>query len=118
MNEAKIILANEVTKLCRSSEAAEKVSLSSANLFDNSKADENLPSIEVTCSEISFIDALKTLNFLKTSGEARRLIRGNGAKINDIVINDENYTLSDKDYKNGKVKISYGKKKHGLLILN
>ena len=35
-----------------------------------------------------------------------------------ILINDENYTLSGKDYENGKVKISYGKKKHGLLILS
>ena len=73
--------------------------------------------MEVTNSEISFIDALKILNFLKSNGEARRLIRGNGAKINDVVINDEKYILSNKDYKNGKVKISYGKKKHGLLIL-
>ncbi len=117
INEAKIILANEVTKLCRSSEAADKIALSSARLFSNSETDDTLPSVEVTNSEISFIDALKKLNFLKTNGEARRLIRGNGAKINNIVINDENYTLSNKDYKNGKVKISYGKKKHGLLIL-
>ena len=73
---------------------------------------------EITNSEISFIDALKILNFLKSSGEARRLIRGNGAKINDVIINNENYTLSNKDYQNGKVKISYGKKKHGLLILS
>ena len=117
INEAKIILANEVTKLCRSSEAADKISSSSAKLFSNSETDDTLPSVEVTNSEISFIDALKILNFLKSNGEARRLIRGNGAKINDVVINDENYTLSNKDYKNGKVKISYGKKKHGLLIL-
>ena len=74
--------------------------------------------MKVNNYEISFIEALKILNFLKTNGEARRLIRGNGAKINDVVINNENYTLSNKDYKNGKVKISYGKKKHGLLILN
>ena len=117
INEAKIILANEVTKLCRSSEAAYKIASSSAKLFSNSETDDNLPSVEVTNSEISFIDALKILNFLKSNGEARRLIRGNGAKINDIIINDENYTLSNKDYKNGKVKISYGKKKHGILIL-
>ena len=77
-----------------------------------------LPSVRITESEISFINALKILNFLNTNGEARRLIRGNGARINDIVINDENYTLSSKDFKNGKVKISYGKKKHGLLILS
>ena len=117
INEAKIILANEVTKLCRSSEAAYKIASSSAKLFSNSETDDNLPSVEVTDSKISFIDALKILKFLKSNGEARRLIRGNGAKINDIIINDENYTLSNKDYKNGKVKISYGKKKHGILIL-
>ena len=118
INEAKIILANEVTKLCRSAEVADKIALSSAKLFSNSETDDILPSVEVTKNEISFIDALKILNFLKSNGEARRLIRGNGAKINDVVINDENYTLSNKDFKNGKVKISYGKKKHGLLILN
>ena len=118
INEAKIILANEVTKLCRSLEAAKKISSSSANLFNKFQIDETLPSVKVTNSDISFIDALKILNFLNTNGEARRLIRGNGAKINDIVVNDENYTLSNKDYENGKVKISYGKKKHGILILN
>ncbi len=118
INEAKIILANEVTKLCRSIETAEKIASSSSNLFNKAKIDEMLPSVRVTESEISFINALKILNFLNTNGEARRLIRGNGAKINDVVINDENYTLSSKDYENGKVKISYGKKKHGLLILS
>ena len=118
INEAKIILANEVTKLCRNSDAANRISSSSANLFSKSKIDDVLPSVEVTNSEISLIHALKILNFLKTNGEAKRLIRGNGAKVNDIVINDENYTLSNEDYKNGKVKISYGKKKHGLLILS
>ena len=111
INEAKIILANEVTKLCRSEKAAEKISFSSANLFNKSETDDTLPRVEITNGKISFVDALKLLNFLKTNGEARRLIRGNGAKINDVVVNNENYTLSDKDYKNGKVKISCGKKK-------
>ena len=118
INDAKIILANEVTKLCRSSEAANKISSSSANLFNKYKIDDTLPSVKLNNGEISFIDALKKLKFLNTNGEARRLIRGNGAKINDVVVNDENYTLSSKDYEEGKAKISYGKKKHGILILN
>ena len=118
INEAKIILANEVTKLCRNSKVADKISISSKNLFNSLKTDANIPSIKVADYEITFINALRILNFLNTNGEARRLIRGNGAKINDVVVNDENYTLSRKDYKNGKVKISYGKKKHGLIILN
>ena len=63
INQAKIILANEVTKLCRSSEAAKKISTSSAKLFIKSEIDESLPSVVVTNSEISFIDALKVLNF-------------------------------------------------------
>ena len=117
INEAKIVLANEVTKLCRSPEAAKKITISASNVFNKIKADEALPTINVLQPEISFINALKSLNFLKTNGEARRLIRGNGAKINDIVVADENYVLRDEDYKNGKVKVSFGKKRHGLLIL-
>ena len=117
INEAKIVLANEVTKLCRSPEVAKKITISASNVFNKIKADEALPTINVLQPEISFIDALKGLNFLKTNGEARRLIRGNGAKINDVVVVDENYVLRSEDYKNGKVKVSFGKKRHGLLIL-
>ena len=117
INEAKIVLANEVTKLCRSPEAAKKITISASNVFNKIKADEALPTINVLQPEISFIDALKGLNFLKTNGEARRLIRGNGAKINDVVVVDENYVLRSEDYKYGKVKVSFGKKRHGLLIL-
>ena len=118
INEAKIILANEVTKLCRNMEVAKKIASSSANLFNKAKLDDILPSVRITKSKISLINALKILNFLNSNGEARRLIRGNGAKINDVIVNDENYTLTSKDYENGKAKISYGKKKHGLLILS
>ena len=117
INEAKIVLANEVTKLCRSPEAAKKITISASNVFNKIKADEALPTVNVLQPEISFINALKSLNFLKTNGEARRLIRGNGAKINDVVVVDENYVLRSEDYKNGKVKVSFGKKRHGLLIL-
>ncbi len=116
INHAKIILANEVTKLCRSEEVAEKISKSASKIFNKILSDEALPTINILNHEISFIDALKSLNFLKTNGEARRLIRGNGAKINDIVVSDEDYILKVDDFKNGKVKISSGKKRHGLLI--
>ncbi len=116
INEAKIVLANEVTKLCRSTEAAKRISASASNIFNKISADEALPTVNLSKPEISLIDALKDLNFLKTNGEARRLIRGNGAKINDIVVKDENYFLKIDDFKNGKVKISSGKKRHGLLI--
>ena len=117
INEAKIILANEIMKICRSNEAAEKISTSASNVFSKIKVDDALPTTNVRKPEISLINALKSLKFLKTNGEARRLIRGNGAKINDVIVRDENYFIKIDDYKNGKVKISYGKKRHGLLIL-
>ena len=116
INEAKIILANEVTQLCRSTEAAQKISISASNVFNKISTDQALPTIKLPKPEISLVNALKNLNFLKSNGEARRLIRGKGVKINDIMVNDENYILKIDDYKNGKAKISSGKKKHGLLI--
>ena len=118
INEAKIILANEVTKLCRNEEAANKISVSSENVFNKKYSDETLPSINITNNQISLIDALKSLNFVQTNGEARRLIRGNGAKVNDSVITDENKILKIKDYEKKSIKISSGKKKHGLLIFS
>jgi len=118
INQAKIILANEVTKLCRSKEAAEKISASSANVFNKKETDQDLPSFKIINHNISLIEALKSLNFVQTNGEARRLIRGNGAKINDFVISDENYILNIQDFTNKKVKISSGKKKHGSLVLS
>ena len=117
-NEAKIILANEVTKLCRSEEEALRISNAAANTFNNVMTDNGLPSVIISNFEIKFIEALRMLKFVNSNGEARRLINGNGAKINDIVTNDENYSLSKEDFNKGHVKISSGKKKHGLLIKN
>ena len=118
INEAKIILANEVTKLCRSEEEALRISNAAANTFNNIMTDNALPSAIISNLEIKFIDALRVLKFVNSNGEARRLIKGNGAKINDIVVNDEKDSLSKEDFNNGHVKISSGKKKHGLLIKN
>ena len=118
INEAKIILANEVTKLCRNEEEAEKISAASTNLFNKIKTDDSIPNVNLLNHGISLIDALKKLNFIQSNGEARRLIRGNGARINDIIVNDENYVLSIVDFKNNKVKISSGKKRHGLLTID
>ena len=117
INDAKIILANEVTKLCRGEKEAEQVSNAAINTFNKLQNDDALPNKSILEAEISIIDALKLLDFVKSNGEARRLIRGNGAKINDAVVNDENFILSNYHFKDNKAKISSGKKKHGLLIL-
>ena len=117
INAAKIILANEVTKLCRNEEEALNISKAAANTFNKVMTDNKLPNAIIDNFDLKLIDALRLLDFVKSNGEARRLIKGKGARINDIINNDENYNLSQKDFINSKVKISCGKKKHGLLIV-
>ena len=117
INEAKIILANEVTKLCRGKKEAERASNAAINTFSKLQNDDALPNKTILEAKISIIDALKVLDFVKSNGEARRLIRGNGARVNDIIINDEHFVLSNDHFKDYRAKISSGKKKHGLLIL-
>ena len=117
INEAKIILANEVTKLCRGEKEAEQASNAAINTFSKLQNDDALPNKTILEAKISIIDALKVLDFVKSNGEARRLIRGNGARVNDIIINDEHFVLSNDHFKDYRAKISSGKKKHGLLVL-
>ena len=73
INEAKIILANEVTKLCRNSEVAQKISSSSANLFNKSKTDEICQVLKLTNSEISFINALKNSKFFEYQWRSKKI---------------------------------------------
>jgi len=117
INEAKIILANEVTKLCRGEKEAERASNAAINTFSKLQNDDALPNKIILEAKISIIDALKVLDFAKSNGEARRLIRGNGTRVNDIIINDEHFVLSNDHFKDYRAKISSGKKKHGLLVL-
>ena len=116
INEAKILLANEVTKMCRGNDAAIKSSETAFDTFSNSKLNENLPILKITNDSITIIDTLKLLNFCKSNGEARRLIRGNGIKLNDKLVMDENFFLLKKEMKNKKIKISVGKKRHALIL--
>ena len=116
INEAKIILANEVTKLCRGEEAALRSAETASDTFSNSKINENLPLFEILEENISIIDALKLSKFSNSNGEARRLIRGNGAKLNDKVVTNEEEILSKKNFKDKKIKISAGKKRHALIF--
>ena len=115
INDAKIILANEVTKLCRGKKEAEEASIAAINIFNKLQNDNALPNKTISDAKISIIDALKILDFVKSNGEAKRLINGKGAKVNDTLVNDENLILSNKDFKNLKAKISSGKKKTWTL---
>ncbi|MBR2273761.1 MAG: tyrosine--tRNA ligase [Alphaproteobacteria bacterium] len=117
INEAKKILAYEATKLCRG-EADAKAALETATkTFEQGAVDNNLPSVDVKKDEINVLEAFIALGFVASKGEARRLIKQSGLKLNDKIITDENYTITTKDAVNGNIKLSQGKKKHGLIIL-
>ena len=116
INEAKIILANEVTTLCHSPEEANAAAEAARRAFDEGEAAEGLPSFKAELP-IDLLKALRLCVLATSNGEARRLIRGGGAKINDQVISDEAHQITHDDTdSNGKVKISAGKKRHAVLM--
>lgn len=116
INEAKKILAFEATRICRGEDDARLAQESAIKTFEQGGIGGELPSIEVASVDgLGVLDAFLQLGFVESKGEARRLMKQNGLKINDKVINDENYRFSAADLVDGQIKLSQGKKKHGLI---
>ena len=111
INIAKIALANAATELCRGAEASALAAETARKTFEEGTSGGDLPTIDVS-AEISVIDALVALNFVASKKEARRMIQGGGARVADAAITDENAMISAQAE---PVKISAGKKKHGLI---
>jgi tyrosyl-tRNA synthetase len=120
INEAKKILADEVTKLCHGEAAAKTASTTAIETFEGTGISSNLPTLEVSGNDLkagfTAFDLFRQAGLANSNGEARRLIKGNGARLNDIIITDETQLISSKD-KNQKnlIKLSAGKKRHVLI---
>ena len=118
INEAKIILANELTKLCHGEEAALSSEKTAHKVFTEDSSDENLPTLEILNTEIidgiSFTQALVRTGLVSSGKEAKRIIAGGGARLNDQVINDAGFMLYAADLQKTP-KISASKKKHALI---
>ena len=113
INAAKIILANEVTTLVRSAEAAASAEATAAQTFGAGGSGDDLPTRDVAESEITLIDALCLLDFAASRGEAKRLIAGGGARVDGEAVKDEAFRIAlDAGV---EVRISSGKKRHGVL---
>lgn len=111
INAAKIALANAATEMCRGAEAAKLAEETARKTFTEGATGDNLPIFEAS-GAVSIIDALIGLNFVASKKEARRLIEGGGARINGEAVADENAVIS---VTSEDVKLSAGKKKHGIL---
>ena len=121
INDAKIILANEVTKLCHGEENAISSAKTASDTFDSGMISDGLPQLNVSAEKLdtfSLLDAFVQLGLAESKGAVRRLIRGGGAKLNNQPIIDEKISLSIGDFGEMKrIQISAGKKRHGVLNL-
>jgi len=112
INEAKIILANEATTMCRGDAAAAAAAETARKTFAEGSAGGDLPSLAVPAGSIAILDALVNLGLVGSKGEAKRLIKGGGARIDGEKVSDENTIVTIGDV---SVKLSAGKKLHGVL---
>lgn len=118
INNAKIILATEATTLAHGRNAAEEAAEAARKLFTEGVAADGLPTVEIPQDEFGeglpafalFVRA----GLAASNGEARRLIRGGGARLNDVVITDEGQVITPAD----NLKLSAGKKQHVLIKLS
>ncbi len=120
INEAKKILAFEVTKFCHGEDAATEAAETARKTFEQGGAGADLPSITVEQTRleggVNFIDLLVEAGLAGSKGEARRLIEGGGAKSNDQGISSLTHVISTADLTaDGYIKLSAGKKKHALV---
>ena len=120
INEAKKILAFEATKLCHGEEKATQVSETAHSTFEKGAYGSQLPTIllpkEDLGSGILAFEFIALIDSVSSKGEARRLIRGGGVRINDVVITDESKTIgTDNLNEKDVIKVSIGKKHHTLI---
>ncbi len=112
INAAKIVLANQVTSLCRSESAARAAEATASATFSDGGLGEDLPEFTIPSEGLSMVDALVGIGFAASRGEAKRLIAGGGARLGGNVITDETHAIGGAC---GELRISSGKKKHGIL---
>ncbi len=120
INQAKIVLATEATALCHGRKAADDAAETARRVFAEGGIGGGLPVIEAPKAQLAkghpAIDYFHQAGLAPSLGEARRLIRGGGARVNDEVVEDEKRLLTLKDLNaEGVIKLSAGRKRHALL---
>ena len=120
INAAKIRLATEATSLAHGRAAAEAAAETAHRTFGEGGAGGDLPRIEIARSDLArgvpAIDLFQRCGLAASKGEARRLIKGGGARVNGQVLSDDGAILTLGDVgAQGYIKLSAGKKKHALV---
>ena len=120
VNDAKKLLANEATALCHGAEAAAAAAETARRTFEEGRIGEELPTVEVPRAELAtgipVYELMRRAGLAASNGEARRLIKGGGARLNDTPIASETASVTAADLNaEGIVKLSAGKKRHALV---
>jgi tyrosyl-tRNA synthetase len=120
INEAKKILAFEATKLCHGEAAATLAADTARQTFEQGISGEGLPTFEIPGSElaagIAVLDLLVRANLAASKGEARRLVQGKGARLNDAVVETDTLSVNAGHLAaDGTLKLTAGKKRHALI---
>ncbi len=119
INEAKKVLATEATRLAHGAAAATEAADTARLAFEQGEAADTLPSVEVPRSELATgMPAFRLFalaGLAGSNGEARRLIRGGGARINNVPVKDEGQTVTVADLHDDALKLSAGRKHHRLV---
>ena len=120
INDAKKLLANEATALCHGAGTAREAAETARRTFEEGAHGDSLPVIEVPRGElekgVAAFELLRRAGLCATGGEARRLIKGGGARFNDTRIDSETQPITAADLTaDGVIKLSAGRKRHALV---
>jgi tyrosyl-tRNA synthetase len=120
LNEAKKILATEVTAIVHGRDAAEQAAATAAATFEAGALDLSLPTTDVARADLKaglgILAALVQAGLAASNGEARRAIQGGAIRLNDQPVTDDKLTLTEANLlPEGVLKLSSGKKRHALL---
>jgi tyrosyl-tRNA synthetase len=119
INNLKIILANEATKILHGEKASKKAEQTAKDTFVGGGVSLDLPEIKIKLSEVNngvkLLDFLSKNKIMSSKSEARRAIANKGLKIDNAVVVDENRIIKFNDFKQKILKLSYGKKKHYII---
>ena len=114
INEAKIVLADEVTKLVRGEAAARSARETAQSTFDEGGMGEDLPTLPVADEGITVVMACTALGLTASNGEAKRKVKEGAVKLDDERIDDPQRLL--RVAPGGTHRLSVGKKRHGILV--
>ena len=117
INQLKIILANECTKMLHGNSEAKLAEETAKKTFEENLTGSGLPTISVS-KKINIIDLVVLSKLEISKSEIKRLIKGNGIKINNQVINDEKFFITKELFSENFIKLSLGKKRHIKVKLN